>query len=441
MESSSHLAMDVVLPAFEFQPFEYTDISSNEIRLLSFVERHGQPESYKLGSIPLIECTLETVDFYTSPAYEVLSYAPGNPLSVQPDSNDEYGDACKWPVAVNGRLLYVSRNLYEGLSRVRQLRHNSNVTADEETRYKHDKTRLIKAAEQGMLDEVLDCLRSGAHLYAKDEFGKTALHYAAENGRLEMVRSLLEHGASLDDLDKSHRTPFACCVQQRRGEYEEVAALLLSWKGEDRGDPARKMGDPLWIEALCVDQSNVEERNVQAAMMTQILSQARMVIGWLGVDDATTSTAYKLMMECDSIRPSIVYYLQYKWDTGVDQEMEIDSESDTSLLSTREVQAIMTLLERSWFRQTGASQELTMAKDVALYCGPYTFSWTDASMLLRIIKSSDNAVQKRKLASITAESQSSALTLRGKRTQSWTNLVEDNVRPHKRVSLQKFQTS
>jgi hypothetical protein len=230
-------------------------------------------------------------------------------------------------------------------------------------------------------------------------------------------------------------------VQQRRGEYEEVAALLLSWKGEDRGDPARKMGDPLWIEALCVDQSNTEERNVQAAMMTQILSQARMAIGWLGVDDATTSTAYKLMMECDSIRPSIVYYLQYKWDTGVDQEMEIDSESDTSLLSTREVQAIMTLLERSWFRQTSASQELAMAKDVALYCGPYTFSWTDTSMLLRIIKSSDNAVQKRKLASITAESQSSALTLRGKRTQSWTNLVEDSVRPHKRVSLQKFQTS
>lgn len=39
---------------------------------------------------------------------------------------------------------------------------------------------------------------------------------------------------------------------------------------------------PLWIDALCIDQENVIERNHQVQEMGNIYSQARMVIAWLG---------------------------------------------------------------------------------------------------------------------------------------------------------------
>ncbi|KAF2847086.1 HET-domain-containing protein [Plenodomus tracheiphilus IPT5] len=38
----------------------------------------------------------------------------------------------------------------------------------------------------------------------------------------------------------------------------------------------------LWIDALCIDQSSISERNHQVAMMSQIYSKAALVITWLG---------------------------------------------------------------------------------------------------------------------------------------------------------------
>jgi hypothetical protein len=44
-----------------------------------------------------------------------------------------------------------------------------------------------------------------------------------------------------------------------------------------------KLGLEFWIDALCIDQSNVSERNHQVAQMSQIYSNAWRVISWLGM--------------------------------------------------------------------------------------------------------------------------------------------------------------
>lgn len=40
----------------------------------------------------------------------------------------------------------------------------------------------------------------------------------------------------------------------------------------------------LWIDAVCIDQSNVLERNEQVQRMDQIYPKARLVLAWLGSD-------------------------------------------------------------------------------------------------------------------------------------------------------------
>lgn len=40
--------------------------------------------------------------------------------------------------------------------------------------------------------------------------------------------------------------------------------------------------DRLWIDAICIDQNNVEERNHQVPLMGEIYSNSRLVITWLG---------------------------------------------------------------------------------------------------------------------------------------------------------------
>ncbi|KAF7544317.1 hypothetical protein G7Z17_g10038 [Cylindrodendrum hubeiense] len=39
---------------------------------------------------------------------------------------------------------------------------------------------------------------------------------------------------------------------------------------------------PLWIDAICINQDDLEERNAQVSMMKQIYEKSTMVITWLG---------------------------------------------------------------------------------------------------------------------------------------------------------------
>ena len=48
----------------------------------------------------------------------------------------------------------------------------------------------------------------------------------------------------------------------------------------------------LWVDALCIDQENVEERNVQVPQMWRIFSKAHGVISWLGESDEDSEAAF-----------------------------------------------------------------------------------------------------------------------------------------------------
>jgi Heterokaryon incompatibility protein (HET) len=46
----------------------------------------------------------------------------------------------------------------------------------------------------------------------------------------------------------------------------------------------------LWIDGICIDQQNVEERNHQVHRMSAIYSQANLVLTWLGKDEEDYSS-------------------------------------------------------------------------------------------------------------------------------------------------------
>lgn len=51
-------------------------------------------------------------------------------------------------------------------------------------------------------------------------------------------------------------------------------ALMHLWKSDT--------GRYLWVDAICIDQSNVEEKSIQVANMFSIYSKASCVVIWLG---------------------------------------------------------------------------------------------------------------------------------------------------------------
>jgi hypothetical protein len=53
----------------------------------------------------------------------------------------------------------------------------------------------------------------------------------------------------------------------------------------------------LWIDALCIDQENKDERSEQGKTMASIIGQASRVLCWLGEGDKQPDLAFKCMEE------------------------------------------------------------------------------------------------------------------------------------------------
>lgn len=70
---------------------------------------------------------------------------------------------------------------------------------------------------------------------------------------------------------------------------------------------ARQRGEiqPLWIDAICVDQSNVKERNQQVSMMGDIYRNAKEVIVWLGEGDSGLEAALDMIGEKGMVGPKL----------------------------------------------------------------------------------------------------------------------------------------
>ena len=56
--------------------------------------------------------------------------------------------------------------------------------------------------------DVRACLRAGADLHARNEYGHTPLHIAARKGHAAALAALLEAGADPDARDEDGSTPF-----------------------------------------------------------------------------------------------------------------------------------------------------------------------------------------------------------------------------------------
>lgn len=105
----------------------------------------------------------------------------------------------------------------------------------------------------------------------------------------------------------------------------------------------------IWIDALCINQSDPEERSQQVRIMLFIYQNATKVVAWLGhahlnTKDALAAVASPPKEWLDMNFPVII--------SGLED-----------------------LYSRSWFKRMWVQQEIHAAKQLVLYCGDLQFSW------------------------------------------------------------------
>lgn len=126
----------------------------------------------------------------------------------------------------------------------------------------------------------------------------------------------------------------------------------------------------LWIDALCINQEDMEERSSQVARMADIYRLAHRVVVWLGPESEEDRSSEAL-----STLRSIGSQIEVDW---VLNEMRATNEGDSSwadrniplTLDQNSLSSLLMVSNRPWFERLWVQQEIALANENAvLICG------------------------------------------------------------------------
>ncbi|KAI8937879.1 hypothetical protein NX059_005566 [Plenodomus lindquistii] len=182
----------------------------------------------------------------------------------------------------------------------------------------------------GKDDEVLNCDIVHADLDNKPVYEAISCTWATETGDAQRYQIAYCRGRSVH-ITKNCESALKAVRQQYRRRT-------------------------VWIDAICIDQIHVEERNRQVNLMSSIYQTASQVLAYLGPGTTETRPAlYRVMslLETMSLKGNVEYPQSY------------DMRDD-----------IRTLLQLLYFDRVWFLQELALVKLVTLLAGNKKIAWT-----------------------------------------------------------------
>lgn len=134
-----------------------------------------------------------------------------------------------------------------------------------------------------------------------------------------------------------------------------------------------------WIDAICIDQTNINEKNHQVALMSKIYQNAEHVLACIGEHE---SDSHYLFEACESKQKILVeirtacgglQWINSPWAMklpSLDPALELKCSLAFSMSArTRLRKAFVAFLKRSYFTRVWIIQELCMGKKVSFLCG------------------------------------------------------------------------
>jgi len=120
----------------------------------------------------------------------------------------------------------------------------------------------------------------------------------------------------------------------------------------------------LWIDQICINQQDQEEREHQVGIMSDIYSGAAEVMVWLGDEDEIENFP---QLSC-----AVDHLSKYRGDpTTARIQTSLIRKSDQAEQGYR---GLLSLWGRPWFERLWVRQEVALAKQVTFYCGTRNFT-------------------------------------------------------------------
>jgi len=137
----------------------------------------------------------------------------------------------------------------------------------------------------------------------------------------------------------------------------------------------RRSAKPLWIDAVCINQSDGKEKMSQICLMNKIYRSATKVWVWFGPGNSHTREAVALLPQIADIGKE-----SKDLETGL---LNHPPESKgLPQVSSPIWSAVYDILDNRWFSRMWIVQEADLARSITCLCGDYEIEW---SLLERVM--------------------------------------------------------
>jgi hypothetical protein len=215
------------------------------------------------------------------------------------------------------------------------------------------------------------------------------VHEPLPPGKHFKIRVLVLHPGNTDDTLKCHLE-----VRTLRRLKNQFEAISYVW-----GDPARtadiscngrvvpvtlnlaaalqqfrhrRRVRRLWADALCINQSDDEEKGLQVSRMGQIYKDAKRVLVWLGHDNQRQAYSTFHIMQWVNKRLDTEYVEHQRYPPAMPalrgSPLGIDKEFGPGLIA---------LISHPWFFRVWTVQESALARDCQVYWGGFSMPIAD----------------------------------------------------------------
>jgi hypothetical protein len=133
----------------------------------------------------------------------------------------------------------------------------------------------------------------------------------------------------------------------------------------------------LWIDAICVNQQDLDERSQQVPRMGDVFGLAQCVLVWLGLEAEDSSSALRTlhkigsMIDVDWLRLT----LEPSDEARAAGELHWADLNAPMPFKSGELVSVFNLLKRPWFERLWIRQEIALSTEAILVCGSKRIPW------------------------------------------------------------------
>jgi hypothetical protein len=305
---------------------KYDALREDEIRLLEILPGPAST---------MVSCRMFHVPLHDLPTYTALSYTWGNePLERN--------------IMVNNHLVLVTPNLEVA---VREFRRKPVwfVPKKEPHRFK-----AVERSFRRLAATLSDRRKHCVHL--KD------MQKLVEGGNA-LVTSV---GSTTHGGSASRRVPLDVTMRVKLEMISESVERQWNTFAERENLPLLHC-DPqlIWIDALCINQSDLQERARQVNIMQKIYKGAGSLAVWLGIEDSGSSDAFTFIGQ---IQQALIQRKMKALDISTSTR-DILADTAKSVATHQIWPSLKALFSRPWFARVWVIQEFALCPDIGREVG------------------------------------------------------------------------